>query len=259
MNKGRLLSIVLSAFLVIFGFASTKAQTGIENVRWELNELNGRRVANSRIYLEFDESMGRISGSGGCNRFFGTYELKKTRFKAFGLGTTKMACMRPGTMETEADFLDALKKANRIKKNIATLSIYSGKKNVLVFRKSRSIEREPVTMDLSSRKWILKGIGGIKVDIGNDAPFLNFDATKGTSGGDTGCNVFGGNYEALGSKIKFSQIISTMRACEFENRKTIERQFLDGLQKTDRFEVRERRLLLYAGEILLLEFMGIAK
>ena len=114
-------------------------------------------------------------------------------------------------------------------------------------------------MDLSSRKWILKGIGGIKVDIGNDAPFLNFDATKGTSGGDTGCNVFGGNYEALGSKIKFSQIISTMRACEFENRMTIERQFLDGLQKTDRFEVRERRLLLYAGEILLLEFMGIAK
>lgn len=69
MNKGRLLSMVLSALLVIFGFASTKAQTGIENVRWELNELNGRKAANSRLYLEFDGSTGRISGSGGCNRF----------------------------------------------------------------------------------------------------------------------------------------------------------------------------------------------
>lgn len=259
MNKGRLLSMVLSALLVIFGFASTKAQTGIENVRWELNELNGRKAANSRIYLEFDGSTGRISGSGGCNRFFGSYELKKTRFKAFGVGTTKMACMRPGTMETEVDFLNALKKADRIKQERATLSLFSGKKRVLVFRKSRSIEREPVTVDLSSRKWILKNIGGIDVDLGENAAFLNFDPAKGTSGGNTGCNVFGGNYEALGSKIKFSQMVSTMRACEFENRMTIERQFLDGLQKADRYEVREGRLLLYAGKKVLLEFMGIAK
>lgn len=259
MNKGRLLSMVISALLVIFGFASTKAQTGIENVRWELNELNGKRVANSRIYLEFDESMGRISGSGGCNRFFGSYEFKKTRFKAFGVGTTKMACMRHGTMETEADFLNALKKADRIKQEGAALLLFSGKKSVLVFRKSRSIEREPVTMDLSSRKWILKRISGTSVDLGGNSPFLNFDPAKGTSGGNTGCNVFGGNYEALGSKIKFSQMISTMRACEFENRMTIERQFLDGLQKTDRFEVKEGRLLLYAGKELLLEFIGIAK
>ena len=259
MNKGRLLSMVISALLVIFGFASTKAQTGIENVRWELNELNGKRVANSRIYLEFDESMGRISGSGGCNRFFGSYKFKKTRFKAFGVGTTKMACMRHGTMETEADFLNALKKADRIKQEGAALLLFSGKKSVLVFRKSRSIEREPVTMDLSSRKWILKRISGTSVDLGGNSPFLNFDPAKGTSGGNTGCNVFGGNYEALGSKIKFSQMTSTMRACEFENRMTIERQFLDGLQKTDRFEVKEGRLLLYAGKELLLEFMGIAK
>lgn len=112
---------------------------------------------------------------------------------------------------------------------------------------------------LSSMKWILTSIGETSVDLTNDAPFLNFDSEKQSAGGNSGCNVFGGNYEINGPNIKFSDIISTMRACEFDNRMTIERGFLEALQNADRFRINKTMLFIYKGDKLLLSFVNAEK
>jgi heat shock protein HslJ len=240
----------------VFSVAAV-AQTSLGNTRWELTHVNGKIVAASNAYIEFDENQKRMTGSTGCNRMFGAYESDGSKFKVKGFGTTKMACLQSEAMETEAAFLEALNNdVSAVRLRGQVLTMYHGKVPVLKFKAATA---QAASDDLPSRKWLLRSIRGTRVNLGNEVPFLNFDSEKRSAGGNSGCNVFGGNYEASGSKVKFSDIISTMRACEFEDRMTIERGFLDGLQNADRFEIKGEKLFVYKGTTLLLEFEGTAK
>jgi heat shock protein HslJ len=89
-----------------------------------------------------------------------------------------------------------------------------------------------------------------------EQPFLVFDAAKSSAGGNTGCNVFGGNYESKGKTIRNFDTVSTMRACIEDERMTFEREFMDALQKANRFEIKGEKLFLYRSEKLLITFAG---
>jgi heat shock protein HslJ len=238
--------------------SSVFAQGRVSGVRWQLIEMNGKRFANSRIYVEFDEVRMRLSGHAGCNRFFGGYELTGQVFELAGIGSTKMACMRPGAMEIEAEFLKAVSEATRLRRNGINLSVFQGTTRTIRFR-AITKQTSGESGDLTAHKWMLRSIGGRPVDLAEDAPFLNFDASKQSAGGSSGCNVFGGNFEVKGATIKFSQMISTMRACEFEDRMTSERGFLDGLQRATHYEIAGRKLILSNGGEVLLEFDAVTK
>ena len=60
-----------------------------------------------------DSESHRISGSGGCNRVTGSYELHGGRIAFSQMVSTMMACVLG--METEQAFLDVLKHATRWK------------------------------------------------------------------------------------------------------------------------------------------------
>src|SRR5690606_6558282 len=126
MKNGKLFvgSIVLAAVALLA--SSVSAQVKLGEGRWQLVELNGKRLSNSKIYVEFDESRPRISGHSGCNRFFAGYELDGRDLKVDAVGSTKMACMRPGVMETEGEFLKSLADATRLSRSGANLSIFQG-------------------------------------------------------------------------------------------------------------------------------------
>ena len=250
------------ALLAIVGVAifaaSGQAQSKIGGIRWELAELNGRKMTNSRAFIEFDESARRFSGNAGCNRVFGGYELEGQRFRARQVGTTKMACLDRGVSRVESGFLEALRNADRLRRDGPTLTVRAAGQRVLRFQRVGRFDREPATADLTAKKWILRSIEGKPVPPRIGA-FLNFDADKGSAGGNSGCNVFGGEYEALGASIKFTDIVSTMRACEADNRGTIERGFQGALHVGDRFRVDGNRLAIMKGAKVLLEFEGVAK
>ena len=53
------------------------------------------------------EQANRISGSGGCNRYFGSYTLTNDNFSISPLGSTRMACS-PERMAQEDRFFQAL-------------------------------------------------------------------------------------------------------------------------------------------------------
>ena len=85
-----------------------------QSTYWKAIELAGKPLpaqpGTRDAHLVF-QADGRMSGSDGCNRIAGGYEVKEDRI-AFGqtLGT-RMAC--PGTGEVEQGFRAALKDANR--------------------------------------------------------------------------------------------------------------------------------------------------
>ncbi|MET1026171.1 MAG: META domain-containing protein [Dongiaceae bacterium] len=69
---------------------------------------NVDRVAS----LQFDATGQQLSGSAGCNRFFGSYRhIGSNGLAIGGLGSTRMACASPVLAQQEQEVLDELSKA----------------------------------------------------------------------------------------------------------------------------------------------------
>lgn len=69
---------------------------------------------------------------------------------------------------------------------------------------------------LPTGKWTLDGYNfkqKIAFPIDKKTITLNIDADGGL-GGNSGCNVFGGNYKFDEGKLKIGPLVSTMRACD---------------------------------------------
>jgi heat shock protein HslJ len=98
---------------------------------WMLKSFidNGESVTlqpNSEITIRFDKD--EVTGSGGCNRYFGSYKITNTNSISIGpLGSTKMAC--PDIMEQETKYLAAIQRINTIQvtENKLILSSNDGK------------------------------------------------------------------------------------------------------------------------------------
>lgn len=68
-------------------------------------------LPNSEITIQFDQD--EVTGSGGCNRYFGSYKIIDTNNISIGpLASTEMAC--PDIMEQEMKYLTAIHKINTI-------------------------------------------------------------------------------------------------------------------------------------------------
>jgi copper homeostasis protein (lipoprotein) len=78
---------------------------------WKLTEMNGQEIKmldgqsrEAHFILKNDDNI--VQGHGGCNRFFGTYELADgNRIKFIQLASTKMACEN---LETENEMMKML-------------------------------------------------------------------------------------------------------------------------------------------------------
>jgi heat shock protein HslJ len=229
-----------------------------------LVELNGKKVTNSKADIVLKWNTGSMSGNTGCNSMFGSFTSKGNSIRFSGVGTTRMFCSKPaGIMKQEAAVTRALNEATRYQLSGDTLRIYAGRRQVLKFERVYDLVtgKLPKLADddwigLEDRKWVLDPeYSGIAVN-NSAAPFINFDKTKGSAGGNTGCNVFGGSFSVTGDKIAISEIISTMRACIEDDRMDTERKFLDGLRKANRFEIRSNELYLYENFGQVLKFHG---
>jgi heat shock protein HslJ len=118
---------VMSAILVALAASATMAQPvqgTLEGTYWRATELAGKATPSQRStrepHLEFKE--GRVSGSDGCNRVMGSYELKGDAI-AFGqVAGTQMACGH--TIELERAFRDILVRATRVAITAEALSLF---------------------------------------------------------------------------------------------------------------------------------------
>ncbi len=87
------------------GDAATAAM--ILNSAWRVTEIAGEPVADGVEPTLAIDADGGISGSGGCNRYFGNATIDGEQISMGGIGATRMACPEPA-MGEEQRYLKAL-------------------------------------------------------------------------------------------------------------------------------------------------------
>jgi heat shock protein HslJ len=103
----------------------------LEGTYWQLTRLHDSGVVQvpppRGAHLLLEPESHRVSGSGGCNRLMGTYQIDGRALTLGPLATTRMACLEGG--ETETEFLSALTRVTgwRIEARALALSDSAGK------------------------------------------------------------------------------------------------------------------------------------
>jgi heat shock protein HslJ len=87
-----------------------KPTAPLEKTEWKLIWLGRTQIEagtpQQMPYLQLDPEGHRVSGSGGCNRLAGGYEVSGDHLKFTQIAMTRMACIHGG--DTESDFVKAL-------------------------------------------------------------------------------------------------------------------------------------------------------
>ena len=82
--------------------------------------------------------------------------------------------------------------------------------------------------------------------------FIKFNKETKCAGGNGSCNTFGSNFTISDNTISFKNIFSTKMYCEGVQK--TEDSFFNQLEKVNRFEVKDKTLVLYQGDDILLVF-----
>jgi len=104
--------------------------------------------------------------------------------------------------------------------------------------------------NLAGNEWGIKFVRGTS----SVAPtaFIKFDTAGSRFTGNTGCNIMNGGVKMKGSRISFSAVITTKRACTRTTAPT-ESGLLNALGRVDRFQKYRDHIRLYSGKQLLIE------
>ena len=113
----RTLAALSLVALMTAGCATTTTSSGgggssgvIAGPEWKLEDLLGGGIIDrSNVTLTLGPD-GQASGSGGCNRFFGSWSVKGSALTLGKIGSTMMAC-DPALMNQEGKFLRSLETA----------------------------------------------------------------------------------------------------------------------------------------------------
>jgi heat shock protein HslJ/uncharacterized lipoprotein YbaY len=129
--------ILLAVILVMVQPAPAQdASSGLFGKTWTLTEMEGRNFSADKPNIEFNRDTKRVSGSGGCNRFSGTFEVNGSLLKFSPIASTKMACLAGDVQRVETSFLNLLQKTTRFEVEGDKLRLYAGDAgdgSVLVF------------------------------------------------------------------------------------------------------------------------------
>lgn len=90
--------------LIAAACASFAPEAPLSGTRWTAQSISGRPVGERAPTIEF--SADRISGTGSCNRYFGSYEVggEGDALQISQIGSTEMACEGPIMAQEQAYF-----------------------------------------------------------------------------------------------------------------------------------------------------------
>lgn len=263
MKNFRMMTFVFSLSIIAAAYGGVRAQNDrLGTERWTVSQMFGQKAAKSSAYFAIGVERTKFTGDTGCNRMFGSVSLNGSRIDFSNIGMTKRMCKMPAGSIPENTFVKALDEAVRYRRNGATLNLYNARGRHII-RFIRMGKQPPAKADLSpaltDRKWMLETVGNGETFAAIEDAFVVFDRVRGSAGGNSGCNAFGGTYTTSNNKFAVVEIISTMRACIEDDKMAIERKFLDGLQAANRYEINDNTLYLFRGQKLLLTLRGEPK
>lgn len=239
MRQGIFLVFILSLiFLTLAPPILAQDGNALWGTDWQLVSIAGVELSpNSTITLIFADDENRIGGSAGCNSYFGDYSLTDDALQFSMVGSTLMACLDEGVMESESAYLAALYTATHYQRRAGQLIITYGSDQQLVFKR---------LVTLPNTLWQLASMAGEAV-LGDEALTLGFDV-EGNFGGYGGCNTYGGVYRVDDERISFGDVFSTRRGCLEDALNQQEQALFTALQHATTHELTNDQLVITYGE-----------
>ncbi len=178
---------------------------------WLADAVGGQPpVAGTSVTAQFTAD-GAVSGSGGCNRYRGTYTVTGGEITiAEAIASTMMAC-EPEVMEQESAYFAALTAARTFAVSGDGLALSDASGAVVTSFVAQSQE-------LAGTTWSVTGFNngqGAVVGVLAEAPTppsVSF-GTDGTLAGSGGCNRLTGPFKAVDGTIEVGPLAATMMAC----------------------------------------------
>jgi heat shock protein HslJ len=116
---------------------ATPAGDPLAGSRWEVVQFNNGSgivtlLPGTRLTVEFGTD-GQVTGTAGCNTYFGPYQVNGNSITIQPPGATALACAEPeGVMEQEAQFLNALPSAATFRLDGNTLELRTAGDQIVV-------------------------------------------------------------------------------------------------------------------------------
>ena len=222
----------------------------LENVRWQLASIDGVSVPEGVVANVLFTPAGTpanqgeensITGGGGCNNFFGSYNLTDNTFTAGPFGSTQMMCDEP-VMQVEQAFLAGLEGAQSYQIVLNQLTITTASGSLLMYA-----DRMP----LEGPQWVLTSTGPVD----NPQPPLagsaftasfgrQFGMPSGVKSGGTGCNDYTATYYASLDEIKVNLPQTTQNTCSAMQSEAEQGYFL-GLNAAREYRIIGNELFVY--------------
>lgn len=236
---------------LIFAKVPEKASIApaLPGTAWELGTIRSKDgtafsvLSGTTISLTFEEET--LSGSAGCNRYFGSYDVSGDKIAISGIGSTKMYCGEAGVMEQEQQYLATLGEISSYEIGSETLTFFDDEGNArLVFHP------KPNEITLESGKWMLESItedGSQTTVLQDRAVTAIFD--NGSVGGTGGCNSYSAAYEVSeDGRLKIGTPIQTLVYCMPEELMEQESRYFSLLADVAMFRIDGDTLTLFDTE-----------
>ena len=197
----------------------------IEGISWQLVTVGGApAIAGSEATMTLNG--GKVSGTTGCNRYSGTYELGAGGALKFGqIAMTQMACAGPVMVQEQA-FAKAL--------GATTTATSTGGSLVLQDASGKELATfKPIeATSLTGTSWIATGINNGKGAVSSVVTDTEVTAVFGADGklsGKAGCNDYSAPYTVDGQKMTIQAPASTRMYCGGEGVMDQETAYLNAL------------------------------
>jgi heat shock protein HslJ len=134
--KVKILTLLLLSSII--GLVACGSGASIEDTIWELESYGERGnlqtvIQDTEITIEFKSAEGEIAGSGGCNSYFGGYEINKNELTIIPpIGSTMMACPEP-IMDQEQEYFKLIETTETFQIQNGKLTISCSGNKILVF------------------------------------------------------------------------------------------------------------------------------
>jgi heat shock protein HslJ len=166
-------------------------------------------LADATPTAEFKD--GQVTGTAGCNSYFGSYTAQGDSLQVGPLGSTMMACdTPPGVMDQEQAYLAALQQAAsyRIADGQLTISDAQGQ-DLLVYQATQPPALTGQAWQLTSYN---NGTGGVVSVLDGTTVTAEF-GPDGRIAGNAGCNSYSAGYTLTGEQISIEQPVATLMYC----------------------------------------------
>ncbi len=186
------------------------------------------------------QAAGSLSGSTGCNRFFGSYEASGSSLTIQPVGTTQMACLTASLQDQETALVQLLPRVASYATTDGNLVLSDASGAVL-------LTYRPGIGGLEGTSWVATGVNNGRDAVEGTALTDALTATfgpEGTFSGFGGCNPLAGTYATTDEQgLTFTGIASGSASCGGEV-DALEARYVAALNATTTYEITGEMLTL---------------